>query len=165
MSFCRWFAGKVFSETLERGKFVPMSHYLIGRKQANPSMKRTGALPLPIPRREVAIVLVSHGVLLAPPLPLISIVRVRHEVVPVAVVTAISLASRRYGRTRPGVLPPVSYRSVCRQENRPFGGTDGVRSLRDKVSRVREDGNRIVRGGCDCQHQAVRGEGGVVWLT
>jgi hypothetical protein len=38
-------------------------------------MKRTGASPLPIARREVAIVLVSHGVLLAPPLPLISNVR------------------------------------------------------------------------------------------
>jgi hypothetical protein len=44
-------------------------------------------------------------------------------------------------------------------------GADGVRSLRDKVSRVRKGSGRIVRGGCDCQHQAVRGEDGVVWST
>ena len=61
---------------------------------------------------------------------------------------------------------PIAARVVrdrtCRASD---GSADGVRSLRDKVSRVQEDGNRIVRGGCDCQHQVVRGEGGVVWLT
>ena len=34
-----------------------------------------------------------------------------------------------------------------------------VRSLRDKVSPVREDGGQIVRGDRDCQHQGGRGPG------
>jgi len=64
---------------------------------------------------------------------------------------------------------PVSYCNVRRQENRTGRasdvGADGVRSLRDKVSRARKGSSRIVRGGCDCQHQVVRGEDGVVWST
>jgi hypothetical protein len=47
----------------------------------------------------------------------------------------------------------------------PSGVLMGCEAFGTKVSRVLWDGNGIVRGSCDCQHQAVRGQGRVVWLT
>jgi hypothetical protein len=41
----------------------------------------------------------------------------------------------------------------------------GCEALETKVSRVQSDGNGTARGRCDCQHQAVRGQSRVVWLT
>jgi hypothetical protein len=41
----------------------------------------------------------------------------------------------------------------------------GCEALGTKVSRVLRGGNRTAREGCDCQHQAVRGQDRVVWLT
>jgi hypothetical protein len=83
-----------------------------------------------------------------------SFVRVRHEVVQVAVVTAVS--SRTHGDTA-GHNPVFCDRYPTRT---CVAGNGGVRSSGDKcILHPYRDGNETTRGRCDCQHQGGRGLG------
>ena len=68
-------------------------------------------------------------------------------------------------RHNPVVCNRYSIQACVIRKTVPSGTLMGCEALETKVSRVQLDGNRTARGCCDCQHQVVRGQSRVAWLT
>jgi hypothetical protein len=68
-------------------------------------------------------------------------------------------------RHNPVVCNRYSIQACVIGKTAPSGTPMGCEALETKVSRVQLDGNGTARRRCDCQHQAVRGQSRVVWLT
>jgi hypothetical protein len=125
------------------------------RNAAQHRMNPTGPIgPSSIGAFAFVVGLVLKGDLHGPARRVMHSVGVRHEVVQVAVETAVS--SRTHGDT--AVHNPV----VCnRYPTRTcVAGNGGVRSSGNKcILHPDRDGNGPARGCCDCQHQGSRGLG------
>jgi hypothetical protein len=81
---------------------------------------------------------------------------VRHKVVQVAVVTAISADHGDVAGLNPVFCHRYSIQACAVRKTTPMGVLTGYEALETKVSRAHKGGSGSASGRCYCQHRAVK---------